>query len=521
QPICVVKHLKPVSQDPATLEEAKRLFKKEAETLSRLGVHPQIPRLLAYFDDKLCLVQEHIEGNDLRHEIGQGKQLSEAEVIKMLREVLPILGFVHAQNVIHRDIKPSNLIRRVSDNKIVLIDFGAVKEIGGLQTTPAGQTAFTIAIGTPGYMAMEQQGGKPCAGSDLFALGMMAIVALTGIPPAQIRQDDRPIREILHQETHVKKKLVDFLEKMVHLDWRKRYQSAQEASKALDELNKFSLPLPGNLGLRIATAVGIFIVGFLVAPAVRGIYLMSRANSLVHEQEYQAALADYDRVLEVYPESEKAWFLRAFPLSKLNRTEEQLFSCVRALELDPEFSDAWNCKGLAEKDLGLYEDALESFRETTRIQPDFFHARNNEGEVLLSLERPLEALDAFDKAILYNEAYLFAWNNRGNALYQLERYAESAVAYNEAIEIDSGYAYAWNGRGNANRALGQLIKAQEDYQTAIKLKPDFYEAMYYLSLTQAALGRLDAAIDTLDEAITIKPDYRAAIQKRQDLLKQI
>ena len=91
--------------------------------------------------------------------------------------MLEILDFVHSHNVIHRDIKPQNIIRRQQDNKLVLIDFGAVKEVTG-QASP-----LTIGIGTGGYMPMEQFNGKPAYASDIYAVGAIAIQAITGINP--------------------------------------------------------------------------------------------------------------------------------------------------------------------------------------------------------------------------------------------------------------------------------------------------------------------------------------------------
>ncbi len=184
-PQCVVKQLKPLASDPYTLREAKRLFDQEAKTLEELGKHDQIPRLLAHFEEnqKFYLVQEYIEGHDLNQEVIPGKQLSEAVVIKLLQNILEVLAFVHQQKVIHRDLKPSNIRRRQSDNKVVLIDFGAVKEITTQVVNPQGQTTFTIPIGTRGYTPSEQTNGKPKLSSDVYTCGIICIQALTGINP--------------------------------------------------------------------------------------------------------------------------------------------------------------------------------------------------------------------------------------------------------------------------------------------------------------------------------------------------
>lgn len=143
---------------PYTLNAGKILFDREAEALEKLGHHDQIPRLLAHFEDnqKFYLVQEFIEGHDFTQELRPNKQLSEAFVIQFLSDILEVLAFVHQQQVIHRDIKPSNIRRRESDGKLVLIDFGAVKQVSTQVVNSQGQTKVTIAIGSPGYMPSEQ-----------------------------------------------------------------------------------------------------------------------------------------------------------------------------------------------------------------------------------------------------------------------------------------------------------------------------------------------------------------------------
>jgi serine/threonine protein kinase, bacterial len=233
-PICVVKHLKPSSSDPRIFETAKRLFNSEAETLERLGNHDQIPRLLAYFDEnqEFYLVQEYIEGHTLTEELIPGKRWSESQVIQLLQDALKILEFVHQQGVIHRDIKPDNIIRRTSDNKLVLVDFGAVKQLRTQMVTPGGQPTATVAIGTPGYMPTEQGQGKPRPNSDIYSLGIIALQALTGLPAAEL-QEDPNTGEILWQHlVSVNYRLAEVLTKMVRYHFKDRYQSATEALEA-------------------------------------------------------------------------------------------------------------------------------------------------------------------------------------------------------------------------------------------------------------------------------------------------
>lgn len=234
QRLCVVKQLQPSTTNPSILEEARRRFELEANTLEKLGDHDQIPRLLAHFEEnqEFYLVQDFIDGQDLSREIADGKRWPETQVLSLLQDVLEVLEYIHQQNVIHRDIKPSNLIRRKSDHKIVLIDFGAVKEIETLVINATGQTSGSV-IGTPGYMPIEHLGGRPRYNSDIYALGMTAIQALTGMPPLKLPRDPQTDEVLWRNLVEVNDQLADILDKMVRSQFRDRYQSASEVLEDL------------------------------------------------------------------------------------------------------------------------------------------------------------------------------------------------------------------------------------------------------------------------------------------------
>lgn len=188
KPTCVVKRLKPTEID----RDIIRLFEQEAQILYKLGQnHDQIPKLYAYFEEgkQFYLIQEFIDGYDLTQEISPGKKLSEGDVIQLLQDVLEILVYVHENKFIHRDIKPANIMRR-KDSKLVLIDFGVVKQINNTIALKSGFTSRTVGIGTHGYMPSEQGYGKPKLSSDIYALGMTAIEGLTGISLNTLSEDE-------------------------------------------------------------------------------------------------------------------------------------------------------------------------------------------------------------------------------------------------------------------------------------------------------------------------------------------
>ncbi|WP_414581569.1 protein kinase domain-containing protein [Scytonema sp. PCC 10023] len=237
-PKCVLKLLKRASSDAYYLEVARRLFHSEAEILEQLGNHDQIPRLLAYFEENedFFLVQELIVGRPLSTEMQASQPWTESQVIQMLEDVLGVLEFVHSYGVIHRDIKPDNLIRRDKDSKLVLIDFGAVKQMcSQLVASPSLITA-TVAIGTPGYMPAEQAQGKPRHNSDIYALGMIAIQALTGLLPTQLQENQETGEIVWQNQTQVSPGLGAIMQRMVCYHYRDRYQSATEVLQDLQQL---------------------------------------------------------------------------------------------------------------------------------------------------------------------------------------------------------------------------------------------------------------------------------------------
>jgi serine/threonine-protein kinase len=233
-PYCVVKQFAFLSSDSSAMEIAQRLFENEAKILQKLPKHDQVPQILAYLaeNNQRYLVQEYIEGDDLSKELIPGKQMPENQVIELLQQILQAVNFIHHHKIIHRDIKPSNLVRRKSDGQIVLIDFGAVKEFCHSQMLKQK----TISIGSLGYMPPEQMAGEPEFNSDIYAVGMIGIYALTGKEPEYPPKNPFIWRD---QNVNVSDELAEILDKMVHYDYNKRYSSAKDAMRDLEEVNNF------------------------------------------------------------------------------------------------------------------------------------------------------------------------------------------------------------------------------------------------------------------------------------------
>ncbi|NEQ25538.1 MAG: protein kinase [Microcoleus sp. SIO2G3] len=237
-PCCVIKQLRPATNTPHVIPMARELFEREARTLGKIGNHPQVPRLLDYFDvhQQFYLVQEYISGSTLQQEIKRSGPLSEAGVKQFLSELLPLLQYIHSQQVIHRDIKPANLIRREQDRKLVLIDFGAVKnQVNAPTASNSDQTALTnFAIGTPGFAPPEQMALRPVYASDIYAVGVTCIYLLTGKSPKDLDYNPSTGEMVWQKYVHVSDHFAEVLKKMLEASVRHRYQSATDILRALD-----------------------------------------------------------------------------------------------------------------------------------------------------------------------------------------------------------------------------------------------------------------------------------------------
>jgi serine/threonine protein kinase len=240
---CVIKQFAPQVQETAALQKATELFEEEARRLQQLGEHPQIPTLLAYFqeDSRLYLVQQFIDGQNLLKELQQQGTFSEGKIRDLLQDLLNILKVVHKQKVIHRDIKPENIIQR-RDGKIVLIDFGASKQLTKTVMTAQGTT-----IGSFGYAPLEQmQDGEAYPASDLYSLGATCFHLLSGIHPWQLWKSQgygwvRNWRQHLQQP--VSQELGQILDKLLQEEYQQRYQSVGEVLQDLNFQPVIATPL--------------------------------------------------------------------------------------------------------------------------------------------------------------------------------------------------------------------------------------------------------------------------------------
>jgi serine/threonine protein kinase len=233
----------------SSLEEWKNedLFKREVAVLKSLN-HEQIPKLIDDFElsdgrgDVYYLVMEYIKGISLADEISE-KRYSEEESLELIEELLSILDYLHSFSppIVHRDIKPSNIIRRKSDNKLVLIDFGAVTDV----LKPEGGSTV---VGTYGYMAPEQFMGKANVQSDYYSLGAIIIKLLT-------KQEVYEVIDIADlgfiDKINVSDKMKIILKKLLTLDLNQRAKSTKEILELIKKYKNNTLDTAANVGVSL------------------------------------------------------------------------------------------------------------------------------------------------------------------------------------------------------------------------------------------------------------------------------
>jgi len=219
--------------------KAHDLFAREAAVLESLR-HPGIPR---YHDDftagsgrhlGLYLVTELIDGQTLEEELASRRH-SQREVIAIIRELCDVLSYLHnlAPPVVHRDIKPANIMRRRSDQSLVLIDFGAVKE-----SLRGGDLGGSTVAGTFGYMPPEQLVGRASPASDLYALGVLLVALTTRLPLSEMTDDLNRLQwnEHMPRGTRLADGVRDLLVDVLELDPARRLADAEELKRRLEAI---------------------------------------------------------------------------------------------------------------------------------------------------------------------------------------------------------------------------------------------------------------------------------------------
>ncbi|MBR8826400.1 MAG: serine/threonine protein kinase [Gomphosphaeria aponina SAG 52.96 = DSM 107014] len=389
--LLVLKEFVPGSTEEYILQKSRALFRREAEVLYQLN-HPQIPKFYGHFEERarLFLVQDYIKGKSYRQFLEQGKIFSEMEVIQWLKDLLPVLDYIHQKNIIHRDISPDNVMLVDSEefqegeearNKLMLIDFGVVKQAENQVTSN-----YSI-VGKLGYSPPEQiRLGQCYPTSDLYALAVSALVLLTGKEP-QILFDSYSTQWQWQNYIKLSENLPEIIEKMLAEIPQERYQSAQEVLAKLNnpsfvqsppaktEIIQPKLPenqpnITGNVNkknpLKIlpwAAVVAVFLVGG-ITPHIAGV--CNSLNNCAQGSKFQQVFDQATEKAETAIQAAE----KAKNLAELQSSSDRLQSAITELTDIPEDVNFYGeVKEVLIKYQSKQEEIAARLQEESKKQP--------------------------------------------------------------------------------------------------------------------------------------------------------
>ncbi|MDJ1182730.1 serine/threonine-protein kinase [Roseofilum casamattae] len=568
-PRCVVKQFKLPGNNPKTLEFSLILLNKKADTLKGVGSHPQIPQILDSFEESqsFYLVEEFIVGSSLQEEMESTLPWSEERAIAILTEVLEVLAFVHSRGLIHRSIKPSNLIRRKSDNLIVLTGFGIFKEIGTQVMKSQMQLLKAQSNGAGVYVSPEQDQGQAHFNSDLYSLGMIAIQLLTGQSLLELSTLRGKQSADWHDGVKADSQLIDLLDKMIATDTKQRYQLASSVLEDLRNIKSGKPPSSGPSSLvrsepaklvpqmavpsssgeslpmsppppppptststkepanrrylvPLTVALGSLVLigvalgsSYLSLPGLGGRGL-KQAETHVAEGNPEQALRVYGETIAKQPKNGRAYYNRAMLYQDLGNLEAALADLTQAIALETEANQAYYQRGNVRFKLGDRQGARSDYTQVIEADPTFVEAYVNRGSVLSDLGDDKGAILDYTEALKIDPTLSAAYLNRCLSWSNVGDQDRAIADCTQAINLEPTDGFAYQNRGLARRKQKDVQGALEDYNIAIRLDPQDGVPYHNRGLTRLDLGDLDGAIADFGLAIERKPDFALAYYDR-------
>ncbi len=569
--------IKQLDTHTADIKTARRLFQREAETLQQLKQAEHIPEFFDYFEEEehYYIVEEYIEGQPLDRLTQE--PWNQYKIIIFLWEMLSVLEILQHKNLIHRDIKPSNIILREKDNKFVLIDFGAVKQI---DTERQGQGNETL-IYNPGYAPPEQMEGKPALNSDIYALGITAIELLTKITPQYlVRNHNGDIN--LDREVNVTSALITILNKMVKTNWQERYQLAEEVLKAIQNIENIEAkpsamqttlvssrngkqnptqnienieakpaamqttlvssrnvkqnPTPAESKQKrkksfllpvVILAVGAIALEFIY-PVIRPSFYNYQGNNLLDRHQPAIALSKFQNAINMQRNYVPAWIGRGNALFTLGRLPGALGAYEKALSLQPDNPKILNNIAKILYQQGNYEEALQFHQQVLKLDPKNAEAFSGEGLAYIGLQQFEKAIESFAEAQKLKPDEPTVWLQKGLAVRYLQGskaahqfYEEALSIYNENAKKNSRDPLTWVDQGFILLQMNRPLDALVSYNRALSINKDFYEALVGKANALDILGKHEQALDLFNRATQIRPQEYLVWYNRGNLLQKI
>ncbi|QMS89344.1 tetratricopeptide repeat protein [Nostoc edaphicum CCNP1411] len=253
----------------------------------------------------------------------------------------------------------------------------------------------------------------------------------------------------------------------------------------------------------------------------KSILLLELGKLLVTINEYEAALAYYNKALIIQPDFYKLWQERAYVFIFFARYEEAIINYKKALQINSDSCEAWFYRGFALQNLGSHQEAAKSYLQAVKIKPNSYEAWYYRALALMSLGNYKKALVSLEQVLKIKPNFYRAWYSRGLSLERLGQFEEALVSYDQAVKIKPNFLLAWYYKGIVLRNLGRYEDVLIFYERAAKIKPNNYDDWYCQGIILGKLGRYREAIASYNQALKIKPTSHEAWYESSHVLRKL
>ncbi|MGB3512732.1 MAG: tetratricopeptide repeat protein [Microcoleaceae cyanobacterium] len=557
-PQCLVREIQLNNFQRENRDTILSLFQQKVEKIDSLSKHDKLPNLLAYFyeENNIYLVEDYILGLSIAEELAIGKPLLETEVIRILAEVLEILLFIHNQGEIHGQITPSNLIKRASDEKLVLIRLGLEREIKTIlelekqssQSNNSNEKESDSSL----YISLEQSQENPHPNIDIYALGMIAIRALTGLSTQDLLQQKQTnqssdLEMAWHNLLVCSPMLVDIINKMVNTEIQQGYHSASEVLAELSNLemstqNKISSQ-PAEIIISEAEEIELFSPPQLTKNAIVQVWNDEKKEEEIGKEkdaeENNHKLPNQQKEKKIkfalvgllataiiaglvitylwqrqFTSRVQALYNQAQELAKQGEQQRAIALYAQAINLNPQNARIYYQRGNSYYGQRAYEKAIKDYTKAIQIKSNYNDAYYNRALSYYELDNYVKAITDFTQTLRLNPNDAEAYDKRGLIYYKIGDYKNSIQDYSQSIRLNPKNTEVYINRGIARGAIGDRSGAISDYTQALKINPNDPKAYYHRGRARFYLADDPGAIEDYTQALELKADYPDAHTNR-------
>lgn len=558
-PKCIVRERRLATRNATKRQAMLRELQQRVAVLETMGQHPQVPKTFVAFDEaqSFFVVQEFIPGQSLLELFAERPRWDVAEAIACLREVLPVLHFAQERQVIHGNLKPSKFVRHQTEQRWSVLDFGSIKHMGQLPVdSPKTENHNGHSTAPSIYWAPEQLQHQPQICSDYYALGMVMIQGLTGLPPqklphAQTTARHERLTALLHDVPELPSQLATLLLRMVDSQPQQRYQKATEILTALDRFQATSALtntttradlesleaqsvaiVPHDRDTRRSPRSGLWLLlsmgGLLALVGITAIVVFQVPQRWVAQQQIAtaeamaaddpaAAIAAYTQALERLPNQPAALAARSHLYFEQGDTQAALADISEAIAQAPDISTYAYDRANFRFAVGDIQGAIADYTQAIDLDPAFTKAYVNRGSARADWGDDQGAIDDYTQAIELATTIETEAAAHLNRCLSYSNLGEQELALSDcsaAINQRPSHALAYQNRGLVRRRLEDFQGSLQDYNIAIQIDPNSPDPFYNRGLTRQALDDIPGAMADFSQAIAIDPNYVFALYDR-------